>query len=252
MIKTLINNIIFTISTFTQLPSFSIEFKRENTKYVYLILPFVGIIVGVITYIIIILLSNIINEIFILSILLLVANILITGGIHFDGLLDSLDAFKSYRIKEEKLRIVKDPRVGAFALIYFTVIILLFLITYFYVIKNGYFKIFLIIPVFSRTLLLFLINFNSLEKNDMLDSIWHISLKKYWWVFTLLYFNVCILFFPSIITAALFLVGLLYLIYYNKFFKKHFDNLNGDLCGYFIVTVELVMFLFMAIYIVVI
>ena len=41
--------------------------------------------------------------------------VIITGGIHFDGLLDTFDALGSYGDKEKRLEIMKDPNCGAFA-----------------------------------------------------------------------------------------------------------------------------------------
>ncbi|MFE8702986.1 adenosylcobinamide-GDP ribazoletransferase [Cytobacillus sp. FJAT-54145] len=49
--------------------------------------------------------------------------IVLTGAIHLDGWMDSSDAFFSYRDKEKRLEIMKDPRVGAFGVI--SIIILL-------------------------------------------------------------------------------------------------------------------------------
>ncbi len=43
--------------------------------------------------------------------------VLITGGIHLDGLLDTSDALSSYKPTEEKLQILKDSHAGAFAII---------------------------------------------------------------------------------------------------------------------------------------
>ncbi len=43
--------------------------------------------------------------------------ILITGGIHIDGFLDVEDALHCYGSAEEKHRILKDPHIGAFAVI---------------------------------------------------------------------------------------------------------------------------------------
>ena len=43
--------------------------------------------------------------------------IIITGGIHLDGLLDTADALSSYKSMEEKLEILKDSHTGAFAII---------------------------------------------------------------------------------------------------------------------------------------
>ena len=43
--------------------------------------------------------------------------VLVTGGIHLDGMLDTIDALASYGTKEQKLEILKDPNSGAFAVI---------------------------------------------------------------------------------------------------------------------------------------
>ena len=49
---------------------------------------------------------------------------LITGGIHMDGFLDVTDAVKSWRDLEERRRILKDPHVGSFAVLFAILLIL--------------------------------------------------------------------------------------------------------------------------------
>ena len=51
--------------------------------------------------------------------------VLLTGGIHMDGYADTCDAIFSYGEPEKKLEILKDPRSGAFAVIYTCVYFLL-------------------------------------------------------------------------------------------------------------------------------
>ncbi len=41
----------------------------------------------------------------------------ITGGLHADGFMDTMDAIHSYQPKERKLEILKDSLIGAFAVI---------------------------------------------------------------------------------------------------------------------------------------
>ena len=43
--------------------------------------------------------------------------LIVTGGFHADGYMDTMDALHSYRPAEEKLRILKDPHIGAFSVI---------------------------------------------------------------------------------------------------------------------------------------
>jgi adenosylcobinamide-GDP ribazoletransferase len=51
------------------------------------------------------------------ALLLTAVPLIITGGFHVDGFMDVADALSSYRTKEEKLAILKDPHIGAFSVI---------------------------------------------------------------------------------------------------------------------------------------
>lgn len=51
--------------------------------------------------------------------------ILLTGGIHMDGFMDTVDALASHQEREKKLAILKDPHTGAFAVVYCGVYLLL-------------------------------------------------------------------------------------------------------------------------------
>lgn len=52
--------------------------------------------------------------------------ILVTGGIHLDGFMDTMDALNSYGDREKKLNILKDPHIGAFAVIALAVYMILY------------------------------------------------------------------------------------------------------------------------------
>ena len=43
---------------------------------------------------------------------------MITGGIHLDGFVDTCDALCSYGDRDKRLEILKDPHVGAFAILW--------------------------------------------------------------------------------------------------------------------------------------
>jgi len=53
----------------------------------------------------------------VLAALLLVAQIVLTGGLHLDGLMDSCDGLFSGRDIERKLEIMRDSRVGSFGVL---------------------------------------------------------------------------------------------------------------------------------------
>ena len=48
------------------------------------------------------------------DLLMVIALLLLTGGLHFDGFLDSCDGLFGYRTPERRLEIMRDSRVGSF------------------------------------------------------------------------------------------------------------------------------------------
>ncbi|MDN6161988.1 MAG: adenosylcobinamide-GDP ribazoletransferase, partial [Atopostipes sp.] len=52
-----------------------------------------------------------------ISFLIWFLTIVLTGGLHIDGWMDSADAFFSYQEKRKRLEIMADPRMGAFGVI---------------------------------------------------------------------------------------------------------------------------------------
>ncbi|HBW34177.1 adenosylcobinamide-GDP ribazoletransferase [Desulfosporosinus sp. BICA1-9] len=85
------------------------EFLRSYKYY-----PFVGLVLGLILW----LLAKVLLPYYpplVLGALILVAELVLTGGIHLDGFMDSMDGLLSARSPEKILDIMKDSRVGAHA-----------------------------------------------------------------------------------------------------------------------------------------
>jgi adenosylcobinamide-GDP ribazoletransferase len=59
------------------------------------------------------------------SVILVVALIAITGGMHLDGLTDTADAFLSGKSKDEMLEIMRDPHIGVMGVVSIISVILL-------------------------------------------------------------------------------------------------------------------------------
>lgn len=91
-----------------------------------------------------------------IAFLLWVLPIVLTGGIHLDGWIDTNDAFFSYRDPSKRLEIMTDPRTGAFGII--SIIVLLaakFLFVYETVLHAEWFTLIVIsmIPLISRMMM---------------------------------------------------------------------------------------------------
>lgn len=75
----------------------------------------------------------------------------VTGFLHLDGYMDTSDAMLSARATEEKIRILKDPHTGAFAVIMLVVLFLLqFAALYVIIERAANLALLIIIAVISR------------------------------------------------------------------------------------------------------
>ena len=62
---------------------------------------------------------------YITAVLVLASEVILTGGLHIDGLGDSFDGLYSYRDKEKILEIMKDSRLGTNGLLAIVIVFLL-------------------------------------------------------------------------------------------------------------------------------
>lgn len=101
----------------------SVDEKDLSASLAYF--PLVGVLLGLFLVGINNVLSILNFQEIILNILLVVSLLVLTGGIHLDGLADTFDALSSGRDKEEMLRIMRDPHVGVMGLLSVVSVLLL-------------------------------------------------------------------------------------------------------------------------------
>src|SRR5437879_4767481 len=105
------------------LPGVSQRFETESTSassqrivlgsgYFSLVGFFIGLLLSLLT----VLLNPLLPHLA-LTALLVVALVLLTGGLHLDGLMDSCDGLLGGRTRERKLEIMRDSRVGSFGVL---------------------------------------------------------------------------------------------------------------------------------------
>ncbi len=113
----IIKSLIIAFSMYSRIPMPQFAWKDEDMKYMFCFFPWVGVVIGVCVY-----LWKMICDRFAIGMLCytavgIVIPLLITGGFHVDGFMDTMDAFHSYQPREKKLEILKDSHIGAFAVI---------------------------------------------------------------------------------------------------------------------------------------
>ncbi|MDD5495757.1 MAG: adenosylcobinamide-GDP ribazoletransferase [Candidatus Omnitrophica bacterium] len=82
--------------------------------------------------------------------LILIASIVITGGMHLDGLADTCDGFYGSRSKEEILRIMRDSHIGAMGVIGLAVILIFKFSAFAAIPKSVLWKTLIMMAAFSR------------------------------------------------------------------------------------------------------
>lgn len=120
--KKLFNSFKIAFSMYSKIPMPNSEWTEENMSYAMCFFPMIGGVIGLIlwgSYQLSLYAGKVgisLSGMF-WTILYVLIPLLVTGGIHMDGFLDTKDALSSYQPKERRLEILKDPHAGAFAII---------------------------------------------------------------------------------------------------------------------------------------
>lgn len=108
------------ISYFTRIPiGVLVNFREESFKKGVHLFPFVGLLISFLLA----LFLGILNFVGVwdsgplFPVLVMVLYIFISGGLHIDGLADSVDGFYSGRDREKILVIMSDPHIGSFGML---------------------------------------------------------------------------------------------------------------------------------------
>ena len=111
----ILKSIIIAFSMYSKIPMPQFEWKEEDMKHVLCFFPWIGIVIGLCLYFWRLLCDRFgIRNLCYLFIGTAIP-LLLTGGFHVDGFMDTMDAFHSYQPKERKLEILKDSHMGAFS-----------------------------------------------------------------------------------------------------------------------------------------
>ncbi|MDO4621570.1 MAG: adenosylcobinamide-GDP ribazoletransferase [Eubacteriales bacterium] len=117
MIKDIFVSLIVAFSMYSKIPMPHILWSDRSMRYAMCFFPWVGFVVGGLEYLFYRLCLLLGFGTLWTTAGMILLPILVTGGIHFDGFMDTSDAMSSWREREDRLRILKDSHVGAFAVI---------------------------------------------------------------------------------------------------------------------------------------
>lgn len=117
--------VMIAFSMYSRIPMPRFIWEEEDRKRAMCFFPMVGAVTGGLFFLVFLALSRAgAGDVFRAACLTAVP-LLVTGGIHMDGFLDTCDARASYGDRERKLEILKDSHTGAFAVIWGVLYLLL-------------------------------------------------------------------------------------------------------------------------------
>ena len=243
--KDMLRSVAMVFSMFSRLPAPRVEWKRENMRYMLGFLPLVGIVAGALEALWwwLCLRSGFGDLLFAAGMTAL--PLLLTGGIHMDGFMDTVDALSSHGDVEKKRAILKDSHAGAFAVLYCALYLLGSFALYAETKANAELLLpVCLIPVLSRcgsaaASLVF-----PVYGGEGLLKTFHEAGSKRALIFPLLaaaaVLGVIALRMP-VTAAACLAAEALCLLYVYRMSKKQFGGMSGDLAGFLLQLSEIVL-----------
>lgn len=240
----MINSFLLAFAMYSRLPVPRADWAKERMKYVMCFFPLIGLVIGALVYGFSRLCAYAgFPELFRAAGLLLIP-LLVTGGIHMDGFLDTVDALSSHQTREKKLEILKDSHTGAFAII-FGGVYLVASLGIWSGLSGRALEVVALSFVFSRGLSgLSVVTFKNARGSGMLATFSDGAEKRITRAVLVLYLLLAgggMIALSLRLGGAAVLAGVLVFVYYRYKSYKEFGGITGDLAGWFLELCELFM-----------
>lgn len=232
---------IIAFSMYSTIPMPQFTWQEKEMKYVFCFFPWVGAVIGAL----LVGWNRICEKAGIGQLAWVLVGtaipLLVTGGFHVDGFMDTMDAFHSYQERERKLEILKDSHIGAFSVICLLLYYLLYLAGYSEIGKDS---VYLLASIFFLSRILSGAAAVSMKGAKREGLLYLFSSRAQEWtvkVSLLLQFVLVagFMLYQSVIKGGILLVGALFVfLYYRHRCYKELGGVTGDTAGYFLTLCE--------------
>ena len=246
-------------SMYSKIPMPTFSWKTKEVKVAIVFFPLVGTFISFAQVLLFYFAKKYSLPTFTLTGFLFALPLIVTGGIHADGFIDTSDALSAYCDTEKKLEILKDPHVGAFAIIrFFLLCILLLSFEYYIAFRQDIDLKTIAVWAMSFTLSRILSGisvelFPKAKKSVTVNTFASENFFAKTCLLIILFLEfmvltVLMLFLNSVLALFILSFSLLSFAYYYFLCKKNFNGTSGDLCGWFLCLCELLQTLSCCIY----
>lgn len=238
----IVKSFFIACSMYSQIPVPQFAWKEEDMKYVLCFFPFIGAVIGWCLLGWEWLSRQLSVGGLCFTLIGTAIPLLVTGGFHADGFMDTMDALHSYRDKEGKLEILKDSHIGAFAVLMLLLYYLVYLAAFSEVRDMRLLRIVSLGFVLSRSLSgIGIVIFRPAKKDGMLRLFADAAAKRTVITVLMLQLLLCaagLLLISRQIGIPVLLAAGLCFGYYRYRSYKEFGGVTGDTAGCFVLLCE--------------
>lgn len=241
----IINSFFIALSMYSRIPVPRVDWEKENMRYAMCFFPMIGVAIGAVMDLAGWLLNKTSVGGLFRGVVFTLIPIIITGGIHMDGFMDTMDALGSWGDREKKLEILKDSHAGAFAILGMGCY-LMWSVAVWSELPAEVLRVCGVSFVLSRALSGFsVVTFPAARNSGLLKMFQDGAQKKVVRITMCLYVAAAVIMMAVMnaraMTGAVTGVMIAFL-YYIVVSRKQFGGVTGDLAGFFLETAELAMF----------
>lgn len=246
--KQVLTGLVLSLQFFTALPiRKAFEMNAKSATIMYGAIPLIGLGIGALQAIFL----TVNDTYFSLSplftaILMVVIHFLATGGLHMDGVVDTGDAYFSYRDQKKRLEILDDPRIGAFGAMTLVLFVILKIgILYELLLRGVPFLYIILVPFISRQAVILVFITTNPSKEAGIASYFKktVNEQTLLWM-TITYFIVILALAITLQNWILLILCGVLLVFtgvYRSWAKRNFGGISGDLLGAIFEWAELVL-----------
>lgn len=241
----IINSFFIALSMYSRIPVPRVDWEKENMRYAMCFFPMIGVVIGAVMYLAGWLLDKTSVGGLFRGVVFTLIPIIITGGIHMDGFMDTMDALGSWGDREKKLEILKDSHAGAFAILGMGCY-LMWSVAVWSELPAEVLRVCGVSFVLSRALSGFsVVTFPAARNSGLLKMFQDGAQKKVVRITMCLYVAAAVIMMAVMNARAMAgaVTGVMIaFLYYIVVSRKQFGGVTGDLAGFFLETAELAMF----------
>lgn len=241
----IINSFFIALSMYSRIPVPRVDWEKENMRYAMCFFPMIGVAIGAVMYLAGWLLDKVAVGTLFRGVVFTLIPIIITGGIHMDGFMDTMDALGSWGDREKKLEILKDSHAGAFAILGMGCY-LMWSVAVWSELPAEVLGVCRVSFVLSRALSGFsVVTFPAARNSGLLKMFQDGAQKKVVRIMMCLYVAAAVIMMAVMDARAMtgaVAGAMIAFLYYVVVSRKQFGGVTGDLAGFFLETAELAMF----------